>query len=71
MGVIGDDIVQDIFLAVDGVEAFHTRSALAIVLREVREQATDESGKLFFGLSTEVCHTALLGVHASATEVFL
>ena len=71
VGVVGDDFVQEVFLAVDGIEAFQTRSALAVVLGEVREQATDEASKLFFGLSTEVCHTTLLGVHAGTTEVFL
>ena len=71
VGVVGDDFVEECFFAVDGVRAFHARSALAVVLGEEREQTADETCEFFFSLCTEMCYTALLGVHTRTAKFFL
>ena len=57
--IVGDNLVQAIFLAVDGVGAFNAGSTLHVVLRNVREEATDNACKLFFCLSRKVANTTL------------
>ena len=71
VGVVGDDFVQRVFLAVDGVGAFLARGTLHVVLGDVFEQAADEGSKLFFRLGREVANATLGGVDASAAEFFL
>ena len=69
--IVGDNLVQAIFLAVDGVGAFNAGSTLHVVLRNVREEATNNACKLFFCLSRKVTNTTLRWVNGCTTEVFL
>ena len=71
IGVVGDDFVEECFFAIDGVCAFHARSAFAVVLGEERKQTADKTCEFFFSLCTEMCYTALLGVDTCTAKFFL
>ena len=71
VGVVGDNLVEAIFLAVDGVVAGNARGAFHVVLRQIGEQAADKGCKLFFRLGREVANATLRGVNACAAEIFL
>ena len=57
--VVGDNLVQHVFLPVHGVGAFLARSLLHIVLRNELEQFVNQICCFFLGLGRKVCHTAL------------
>ena len=69
--VVGDNLVERILLAVDGVGAGDARRAFHVVLRDIGEQSADKLGKFLLRLGREVAHAALCGVNACAAEVFL
>ena len=69
VGVVGDDVVQDVLLAVDGVVALCARSLLHVVRRNVAQERLDHRHRLLLGLRREVGHTALRGMHRSATQM--
>ena len=69
VGVVGDDFVEQVFLAVDGVGALHTWSLLHVVRRNVGKQRLDHRHCLLFGLGRERRHTTLRGVNAGSTEI--
>ena len=71
VGVVGNNLVEHILLAVDGVVAFGAGSAFHVVLGEVAEQTANQTGKFLFALGHEMTHTALLRVHTCAAQVFL
>ena len=69
--IVRDDFVQRVFHAVDGVGAFHARSFLHVVLRDVAQQRADGGQALFFRLGREMRHAGLGGMYACAAQVFL
>ena len=71
VGALGDDVVQGILHAVDGVGALHTGSLFHIVAGHVAQQLTDDGDSLFLGLGGKVSHTALAGVYACTTQLLL
>ena len=69
VGVVGDDLVEDLLLAADGVVASHARRLLTVVGGQVGQQRADVAHEVFLGLGREARHAALAGMDAGATEV--
>ena len=71
VGVVGDNLIEVVILAVDGVCALHARGLLQIVLGDVAKQLLKHSHSLLLRLGGEMGHTALGGVYAGATQFLL
>ena len=71
VGVVGDDIVQIVLHAADGVCADLAGSLLHVVLGNVAHQLLDHGDGLLLSAGCEVCHTALGGMHAGTTQLLL
>ena len=67
VGILRNNFVEQVFLAVDGVVALNTRSIFGVVGRDVREECLDEFHALFFGLCREMCNTTLACMNACTT----
>ena len=71
VGAVGNNLVQRVFLAVDGVICGNVGRFLAVVLGNIADELFDSGHNLFFGVAGKVCHTALAGVHAGAAKLLL
>ena len=71
VGVVGDDLVENILLACDVVGAVYHGSLLRIVLRHVRQQITDQGYTLLLGVDGELSHARLGGVHVGTAQLLL
>ncbi len=71
VGALGDDAVQGVLHAVDGVGALHAGSLFHVVAGHVTQQLADDGDSLFLGLGGKVCHTALAGMYTSTTQLLL
>ncbi len=69
VGVVGQNLVEQVGLAVDGIGALYAGSLLSVVGRNVAQELLDHLHALLLGLGREAGHTALAGVNAGATEV--
>ena len=69
--IVGNDVVQVVLHAVDGVGTGYARCLLEVVLRNIREELLNHSDTLFLRLGREVCHTTLRSMNACATQLFL
>ena len=65
--IIGQDLVQQVILAVDRVVAFHAGSLFRIVRGKVAQQFLDHCHRLFLGLGGKAGHAALAGVDAGTS----
>ena len=71
VGVVGDDLVERVFQAVDTVGADGQRSILHVVLRHVGEQFLDHFDALLLGVDGELRHARLGRVHHGAAQLLL
>ena len=63
VGVVGQNFVERVFHAVDGVVALYAGCFFQIVLRQIGEEGTDFLCQLFFTADSEVGYTALGAVY--------
>ena len=71
IGRLGDDFVQRILHAVDGIGAFDARSLLHIVLGNVAEQLTNHCDSFVLVLGSKMCNARLGGVNRCTAELLL
>ena len=70
VGVVGQNFVERVFHAVDGVVALYAGCFFQIVLRQIGEEGTDFLCQLFFTADSEVGYTALGAVYGGTAQVF-
>ena len=69
--IVGNNLVERIFLAVNRVGAFDAWSAFHVVLGNIGEEFANQLGKFLFAFGGEVADAGFGGVNAGAAEVFL
>ena len=68
---LGDDFIQAVFLAVDGIVAIRAGRLVHIVRRQVGEELPDKSQTFLFVLGGKVGHTRFRSVNGSTAQAFL
>ena len=71
VGRVGDDFVELVVDAVDGVVALYQGSLLEVVLGDVAEELADDADGVLAVLGCDVAYARLLGVHVGTAQVFL
>ena len=69
VGILGNDAVQAILQTVDGVAGRYEGGLLEVVAGDISNQLSDELQGALLGLTHEVGHAALGGMHHGAAEL--
>ena len=71
VGIVRQNLIQEILLTVNGIRTLHTGCLLHIVLGNIAQQLLDKSDTLLLGAGSKVCHTALGRVNAGTAQLLL
>ena len=67
VGIVGQNVVEQILFAVDRIGALHTRSLFCVVGGNIAQQGTNLLHCIFLCLGCETGYTAFSGMYARTT----
>ena len=71
VGLIGDNLVEEIFFTIYRVGTLYERCLFHIILGEIAQEATDKLDTILFGIYGKLSYTALSGMYISSTKLLL
>ena len=71
VGLVGDNLVEEVFFAIYGVGTLYKRCLFHIILREIAQETADKLDAILFGIYGKLSHTALAGMDISSTKLLL